>query len=262
VGHHKRRVAVKTLFKIVAGLAIVLIIVLVIGVLNLDKGIKAIVETVGPELTQSSVTLDDVDLSLTSGEGSLKGLVVGNPSGFKTPNAFSLGEIALAIDPESVTSDTIVIKSIRIIAPEITYESAKGTTNLDQLQKNVEKAVGSGGSSAAASDDASTDSGAEKKLIIKDLKISDGKINYSNPLLGDKPISLPLPPIQLTGIGESSGGASSAEVVKQILAAINKNAASAVTNSGALKDVGNKVKEQAKEKVQEKLEGLKGLLNR
>jgi hypothetical protein len=255
----------KTLFKIFAGLVVVLIIVLVIGVLNLDKGIKAVVETVGPDLTQSSVKLNNVDISLSSGEGSLQGLVVGNPAGYKTPNAFSLGEISFAIDPESVTTDTIVIKSLRIIAPEITYESVKGMTNLDQLQKNVEQAVGSG-SSSPASEEASADDSAAKKLIIKDLKISDGKINYSNALLGDKPISLALPSIQLTGIGESSGGASSAEVVKQILAAINKNAAGAVTNSGALKDMGNKLKgqatERAKEQVEEKLKDLKGLFNK
>tara|TARA_R110001592_G_scaffold320639_1_gene598677 strand:+ start:27644 stop:28390 length:747 start_codon:yes stop_codon:yes gene_type:complete len=247
----------KTLFKIFAGLVVIVLVVLVVVVLNLDKGIKAAVETLGPELTQSSVTLKDVELSLTSGEGSLKGLVVGNPVGFKTPNAFSLGEIFIAIDPESVTTDTIVIKSIRIVAPEITYESVKDGTNLDQLQKNVEQALGA---SDGASPDASE--GATKKLIIKDLKVTNGKISYSNALLGDKPISLPLPAIQLTGIGESSGGASAGEVVKQILEAINKNAARAVTNSGALKDVGNKIKGQATEKVQEKLEGLKGLLNR
>ena len=248
----------KTLFKIFAGLAVLLIIVLVIGVLNLDKGIKAVVETVGPDLTQSSVTLDDVDLSLTSGEGSLKGLVVGNPAGFKTPNAFSLGEISLALDPESMTTDTIVIKSLQIIAPAITYESAKGGTNLDKLQQNVEKALGSGGSDSGQADAAEGEAAPEKKLIIKDLKITNGKISYTNALLGDKPIGLDLPTIHLTGIGESSGGASSAEVVKQILQAINKNAAGAVTNSGALKDVGNQLKEKAKEK----LGGFKDLLNR
>ncbi|MDX2463563.1 MAG: hypothetical protein QNK31_03550 [Porticoccus sp.] len=250
----------KTLFKIFAGLVVIVLVVLVVAVLNLDKGIKAAVETLGPELTQSSVTLKDVELSLTSGEGSLKGLVVGNPAGFKTPNAFSLGEIFIAIDPESVTTDTIVIKNIRIVAPEITYESAKGGTNLDQLQKNVEQALGV--SDGASSEASAGESSVTKKLIIKDLKITGGKISYSNALLGDKPISLPLPAIQLAGIGEKSGGASAGEVVKQILEAINKNAAKAVTNSGALKDVGNKIKGQATEKVQEKLEGLKGLLNR
>ncbi len=246
----------KTLFKILAGLVVVLLIVLVVGVLNLDKGIKAVVETVGPELTKSSVTLRDVDLSLTSGEGSLKGLVVGNPAGFKTANAFSLGEISLAIDPESVTTDTIVIDSILIIAPEITYESLKGGTNLDQLQKNVEQAIGS--SSESSSSEGDSEEAAAKKLIIKDLSISGGKISYSNALLGSKPISLPLPPIHMTGIGEKSGGATAGEVVNQVLAAINKGAAGAVTNSGALKDAGEQVKQQ----VEEKLGGLKGLLKR
>ena len=253
----------KTLFKIFAGLVVIVLVVLVIVVLNLDKGIKAVVETMGPELTKSSVTLSDVDLSLTSGEGSLKGLVVGNPAGFKTPNAFSLGEIFLAIDTESLTTDTIVIKSLRIIAPEITYESAKGGTNLEQLQKNVEQAIGSGndasGDTAKGTD---SDSSAAKKLIIKDFSITGGKISYSNPLLGNKPIILPLPPIQITGIGEKTGGATAGEVVKQILEAVNKNAASAVTNSGALKDIGDKLKEQTEGQIKEKLEGLKGLLGR
>ena len=246
----------KTLFKILACLAVVLLIVVVVGVLNLDKGIKAVVETMGPELTKSSVTLNDVELSLTSGEGSLRGLVVGNPAGFATPTAFSLGEIALAIEPESLTTDTIVINSIRIIAPEITYESLKGSSNLDQLQKNVEQALGSSSSSATAEEGG--EESAAKKLIIKDLQITGGKISYSNVLLGSKPIDLVLPAIKMTGIGEKSGGATAAEVVNLVLASVNKSASSAVTNSGALKGAGDQLKKQA----EEKLGGLKGLLNR
>jgi len=247
----------KTLMKVIAGLFVVVLLVVVFAILNLDRGIKAAVETVGPRLTQSSVTLDDVELSLTTGEGSFHGLVVGNPKGFKTPSAFSLGEIFLSIDPESVTTDTIVIKSIRIVAPEITYESGNGTTNLAQLQKNVEQATG-GGSRAASSETASTEEGAEKKLIIRDLKINHGKLSYSNPLLKDKALALELPAIHLTGIGEKSNGASAAEVVSQVLAAINKSAANAVANSGALKEAGDQVKQQ----VEEKLGGFKSLLNK
>lgn len=247
----------KTLLKVVAGLIVVLLLVVVFAILNLDKGIKAAVESVGPKLTQSSVTLDDVELSLASGEGSLHGLVVGNPKGFKTPEAFSLGEIFLSLEPESVTTDTIVIKSIRIVAPEITYESANGTTNLAQLQKNVEQATG-GGSTSGSSEAASGEEGAEKKLIIRDLQLNGGKLSYSNPLLGDKALALALPDIHLTGIGEKSNGASAAEVVNQVLAAINKSAAGAVADSGALKDAGNQLKQQ----VEEKLGGFKSLLNR
>ncbi len=247
----------KTLLKIVAGLLVVLLLVVVFAILNLDKGIKAAVETVGPKLTQSSVTLDDVELSLATGEGSLHGLLVGNPAGFKTPSAFSLGEIFLAVDPESLTTDTIVVNSIRIVAPEITYESANGTTNLAQLQKNVEQATGAS-SGSTSSEAASSEGGAEKKMIIRDLQINSGKVSYSNPLLGDKPLALTLPDIRLTGIGEKSNGASAAEVVNQVLAAINKSAAGAVANSGALKDAGNQLKQQ----VEEKIGGFKSLLNK
>lgn len=246
----------KTLLKIVAGLLVVLLLVVVFAILNLDKGIKAAVETVGPKLTQSSVTLNDVELSLATGEGSLHGLLVGNPVGFKTPSAFSLGEIFLAVDPESLTTDTIVVKSIRIVAPEITYESANGTTNLAQLQKNVEQATGGAGSTDDGTD---AQSDAEsKKMIIRDLQINGGKLSYSNPLLGDKALALTLPDIRLTGIGEKSNGASAAEVVDQILVAINKSAAGAVANSGALKDAGDQLKQQ----VEEKLGGFKSLLNK
>lgn len=245
----------KTLLKIVAGLAVVLIVLLVIGVLNLDRGIKVAVETIGPRLTQSEVTLADVELSLKTGEGSLQGLVVGNPAGFSAANAFSLGEIFLSIEPGSVTTDTIVINSIRIVAPEITYESGKSGTNLSQLQKNVSEAAGGSDSTATADE---SGEGAAKKLIIRDLKITGAKTSYVNPLLDGKPIELTLPDIQLTGIGEKSNGATAAEVIRQIMVAINKNAATAVANSGALKEAGDQIKKQ----VEGKLDGFKGLLDK
>ena len=245
----------KTLLKIVAGLVVVLIVLLVIGVLNLDRGIKMAVETVGPRLTQSDVTLADVDLSLKTGEGSLRGLVVGNPAGFSSADAFSLGEIFLSIEPGSITTDTIVINSIRIVAPEITYESGKSGTNLSQLQKNVSNAAG--GSDSTSSADESGE-GAAKKLIIRDLKITGAKMRYVNQLLDIKPIELTLPDIQLTGIGERSNGATAAEVVRQVMVAINKSAANTAANSGALKEAGDQIKKQ----VEDKLGGFKGLLDK
>ena len=181
--------------------------------------------------------------------------MVGNPAGFSSADAFSLGEIFLSIEPGSITTDTIVINSIRIVAPEITYESGKGGTNLSQLQKNVSNAAG--GSDSTSSADESGE-GAAKKLIIRDLKITGAKMRYVNQLLDIKPIELTLPDIQLTGIGERSNGATAAEVVSQVMVAINKNAANAAANSGALKEAGDQIKKQ----VEDKLGGFKGLLDK
>ena len=162
----------------------------------------------------------------------------------------------------TVTGDPIVVNSLRIIAPEITFEQGKSGSNLEQLQKNVEQSVGAGSSSPEPS---AEDSREGVKLIIKDLLISGGQIHYSNVLLGDKTIDMSLPEIHLTGIGEKSNGASGAEIAKQVLAAINKSATSAVSQSGALKDVGKQLEQSLKDekgKLEESIGGLKGLFGK
>lgn len=250
----------KTLFKVLAGLVVLVVVAVVVLVLNLGSGIKAVVERVGPEFVQADVQLDQVDLSLRTGEGSLKGLVIGNPAGFRSDNAFSLGEIALAIQPESVTTDTIVINKLHVIAPEITYETGQRGSNLEQLQRNVEAAVQryTGDSSQAAPVE---EEGAEKKLIIRDLQVTNGQIHYSNPLLS-KTVDLALPAIKLSGIGEKSGGATAVEVVNLLLASINKEAINAIAQKGLLEGAAKDAIEQGKGKLQESLGGFKGLLKK
>ena len=250
-----------TLFKIIAGLMLVVVIVVVVGVLNLDRGIKAAVETLGPRYTQADVSLNEVDLSLKTGKGSLRGLTVGNPAGFKTAQAFSLGEITVQVDTSTVTSDVIVIEQIRILAPQITYESGKNGSNLDQLQKNVTAAAGGAGETTGTEQGDSAEKAV--KLIIRDLQINDGKLSYSNALLGDTTVDVALPAIQLTNIGEKSGGATSAEVVKQVLAAINRKAGSAIANSADIDKLKSQLQDQLKEKANKAVgDKLKGLFNR
>lgn len=252
----------KMLLKIIALLVLVVVILLGIGFYYLDSGIKTAVETFGPQYTQTNVSLGRAKLSPWSGEGSLHNLVVANPQGFQTANAFSLGEITIVVDTESLTSNPIVINSLRIIAPEITFEQGKSGTNLQALQKNIERAVAASGSGTDAS---SQGSGGETKLIIKDLLIDDGRIHYSNPLLGAKTLDLALPEIKLAGIGEKSNGATGAEVAEQLLGAINKSALAAVSNSGALKEVKEELEgrlNEEKSKLEESMGGLKGLFGK
>lgn len=61
------------------------------------------------------------------GHGSLKGLVVANPPGYKSEAAMKLGEVADDV-PASLFADKVHIKSIAIIAPEIHLEGSSRTT--------------------------------------------------------------------------------------------------------------------------------------
>ena len=252
----------KTVLKLIGLLVLVVAILIGIGIFYLDSGIKKAVETFGPQYTQTDVRLGSANLSPLSGKGSLKDLVVANSEGFQAPNAFSLGEISIVVDTTSLSSDLVVINSLRIIAPEITFEQGKSISNLQQLQKNIEQSAGSGGASSAS--DAS-ETGTSTKLIIKELLVSGGKIHYSNPLLGARTIDVPLPEIRMTGIGEKSNGATGLEVAELLLGAINKSAISAVSNAGALKEVGQQIETRLKgekSKIENTLGGLKGLLGK
>lgn len=111
------------LVKIFIALSLVFVALVVI---NLGSGLKALVETLGPEMTQSPVTLDSASLSLLSGEGSFVGLRIGNPQGFDTQEAFSLGEIHFTVNQDSLITDIIVLKSLSIVAPEVTLERGAG----------------------------------------------------------------------------------------------------------------------------------------
>ena len=88
----------------------------------LDKIIHTGVETFGPKLTQTEIRLNEVDVSPLNGSGSLKGLFIGNPEGYKSDKAFYLGEIEIDIAPLSLFSERILIEKIYIKEPKIVFE--------------------------------------------------------------------------------------------------------------------------------------------
>jgi hypothetical protein len=203
---------------------------------NLGSLIKTAVEEAGTRVTQVKVSLKEADVAkVTDGALALRGLVVGNPSGFKTDSAFQLGEISVKVDPSTVTSDTIVIKEVVIGAPHVTYEFAGSGSNIGTIQKNVEAFAG--GSSGGSSSSSASSSGG-KKVIIENLYVRDGKVDVSADFLQGQKTGTNLPTIHLKDIGKSGGGATPAQVAEQVIAAIGKSATAAVAklDVGAIKD--------------------------
>ncbi len=111
--------------KIIIGIVIAVVVLIIAAVVAvaffLDTAVKRGVETVGPMLTKTEVKLDGVSLSLFSGGGKIKGLVIGNPPGYKTASAISVGSASLAVQPKSLFADKVVIKSINVQAPVVTF---------------------------------------------------------------------------------------------------------------------------------------------
>jgi hypothetical protein len=237
---------------VVGVIVIIVIAVVVIGLSNIDSIIKDGVETQGSKITQARVTLDDVEISATSGTGKLAGLVIGNPKGFKTDYAFSLGQIKVSLDIGTVLEDKVVIREITIDAPQIIYELGDGGSNLDALKRNVNAFLGvdeKSGKPAAGQKPAAEPEQGGKKLIIEKLYIRGGKISVSASFLQGRKITSPLPDLFLKDIGKKEGGASPGKVVNEIITAVQKAATKSVGSlniKGLVGGVGKAVEGQLK----------------
>ena len=123
--------------------AVVIIALIVVGAC-LNHIVKKAVDTYGPQLTHTTVSVDAVDLSLLTGSAKVKGLAVGNPQGYKTPQSISVGLIAVGLNPMSVFSSKVVVRSIRVESPSVTFEGGLAGNNLSQILDNM-NSTGQGG---------------------------------------------------------------------------------------------------------------------
>jgi len=204
----------KKWFLIGGVIVIVIIIFLVLGVSNLGPLIKNAVNTYGPKITKTEMRLADVGISIFSGEAKLKGFYLGNPKGFKSPEAMKVGSVYVDVDEGSLTGDTMIIDKIAVVRPEITYEKARGTDNFQTILNNVKRTVGAGGASKKETEK----EGAGKKILIRDFIVEGGKVNLSMSMLAGKSVSASLPDIHLKDVGK--GGASPAKAFEEVFAAL------------------------------------------
>ena len=253
----------KTIVKVIGVIVLLVVIGLVLVSVSLNSIIQSGVETIGPNITGTTVTLEKVDLSVLSGEGQLHGLMVGNPQGFHTENAFELATIYVNTEVESALSDKLIIKEIIIDSPKITFEGTLSGSNISQINENVEKFSASAGEEEKerGSEEQQED---EMKIQIDHFILKNAQVSLSTPLLQGQEFTIPLPEIHLRDIGKQSGGATLQEVAALIFSAINKAIVEAVSKSGKLIDKGlEKIDEHlggsAKDAASKVLEGVKGI---
>jgi len=252
--------------KVALGAVLVLLITIGFGVYyllsNLDSLVKSAIETYGSEATRTSVRVDNVKIVLQDGSGAIHGLTVGNPQGYGTPLAFSLGEIATQIDLKSLSEDVPVIELIAIRTPEVFFElNEKGQNNLDELKKNLQS-----GTSTSSSTSSDKSGGPEPKLIIRKLVFSDGNI-HARVVPLDKEYELKLPSIQMNELGGKTG-ATPSQIASQVVKVLTDRALAEIKKQGIdqyktqLEGEVNKRLEAEKEnlggKVEEKLKGVLG----
>jgi hypothetical protein len=237
----------KVLIRIVLAVVVVVVVVVVVGAMFLSAIVKKGVETVGPSITKTDVKLSGASLSVLSGSGSIKGFVLGNPEGYKGDFAIKVALVDLAVKPGSVFSDKVHVKHVRINGPDIAFEgNPAGNNNLTKIMDNVQAATG--GSGGDRPQPKAGDKSEGKKLQIDDLVITGGRIHLSSVLTAGKTVTVPLPDIHLTNLGEGPEGITAGELTKKVLGEVTRNTLTAAAKGiselgkGAVDAAGSAVK--------------------
>jgi uncharacterized protein involved in outer membrane biogenesis len=247
--------------RVAIGIAAV-IAILVVGVIVLYSSLGVLitqaVTTAGSEIIQAKVDLDETVIDASSGKGSLRGLLIGNPEGFETKSAFKMDVVEITLDTDSITSDTIIINEINIQAPEVTYELGGSGSNIDAIQQNVDAFVKKYAGTSDSKEEKSEAKEDETKMIIDHVYVKGGKVNISATLLGGKSMTVSLPDIHLKDIGKEENGATPGEVAKSIIGALNKSILKAVAplNLGKVGDVAGKAVKGVGDTLEKETKGV------
>jgi uncharacterized protein involved in outer membrane biogenesis len=249
--------------KIILGIVIVIVVLVVVGVIvvgsHLGDIVKAGLERVGPRITQTSLKVDAVNVSLLGGSAGVKGLVLGNPEGYPAPSAISIGKAAVSLSPGSLLSDKIIIRSIAVHDADITFEgNPLGANNLTKLMDNVNALTPAADKTATNAPAAAPgEKKPAKKLEVDDFLIAGAKVHANLTGLVNKEITLTLPDIHFTDLGKGNDGITAADLTQKVLAEITADTVKALVS--AVTDLGKNVTDAAKNAVQDAANGA--LLN-
>ncbi len=224
---------IKKVLFVVLGLVVIAVAGLI---LSLDSLVRNGVEVAGSGALKTKTTLSAANVSLTGGAVILQDLVIANPKGFQTPNAFQVGAVELDASVPSFASDLVEIEKIVIDSPEITLDFASGNSNLGTLldQLRGEGTASSSDEGATSTEPASDDAGGSKKLKVQLVQLRKPRLRVAESLLGVGQTEWTLPDLELTDIGSDGQGNSEGTTVAGLFETILTELQKAIASNQGL----------------------------
>jgi len=220
------------------------VIVLMLAIFNLGTIVKSAVNTYGPEITKTQMQVDKADVSVFQAQAGLENFVLGNPEGFSSPNAITVGSIIINVDETTLTQNTVIIDRIEVNQPEITYELKGMTDNFRAIIDNMEKSESPGKKGGEKKAQTKDRKKSGKKVIIRDLILKNIKIKTASDIVGGDIVSTTISEIHLRDIGEKQNGVDMAQAVLMVLNDIYSQVISPDTLNdlkNGLEDIGNEL---------------------
>lgn len=233
----------KLWLKIVLSILIILIIAIVGILVFIDNILTTGIRTGGSMIMKTKVEVDAVRLKILRGTLDIENLRVANPPDYKDGYAIELPNFHVALQINSLLTDTIIVDDIEIVGIKVNYEpTLTGGSNLQTLLNNINDPHKKPPPEVTKDKETEADAKemAAKSVVIKKLSVREGHIGITMLKLTTP---IPLPAIEMTGIGEKSK-VSMAEAVgiffKELFGSVVKVSGQAVSGLGSVvKDAGS-----------------------
>lgn len=195
--------------------ALLALFVLAVAVIpaTLDRLALQAINRAAPSALGVPARIENVVVRPFKGEMSIEGLFVGNPKGFSTTSLLELSAARIELDVRSLFRDPLVVRSITLMRPRITYERGRQGSNLSALREALK-----GKRRPAAP---TTQPGAERKprrrVIVERLFIEEPSVRFAWTGLGGYAFPIVLESVELTDIGREEGGVPADEIARAVL---------------------------------------------
>jgi hypothetical protein len=210
----------KLILGVLAGITGLLVIPFAVIAMSLDRIVKSGVETVGPKVTRTTFTVEDVKISPFDGTGSITGLLIGNPEGYTSNFAVKMDRAFIQIRPSSMWSEKLIIDSILVDAPEIAFEGGQRENNLGAILQNIKAYTGERDQDRS-----------NRKLQVNHFRLSGAKVHLKLSMFGNRIITLAAPDIELRDMGTGPEGVTSAELTELVVKRISSAVGTMITSS-------------------------------
>ncbi len=201
------------------GILAILIIGFLVLTMSVDSIVKTGIESVGSEMTGTTVTVERVSISPFSGSGTISGFRVENPEGFEKEYAMEVDDFSIELNIRSLFTDEMVVHNIEVVSPSIYVEQKMPENNLRTIMNNIESL-----SSGEAS---------EKALVIEHFIMTEGSADLYTEIGGERSARVEIAQIELNDLGRGGAKQAVEDVIQEIAENVVDQSMRAAAESGS-----------------------------
>lgn len=205
------------------GLAVLVVLLVVAVWLWGDAAARKGVEIGGTQALGVPTTLKSASIGWLSGSVGIRGLIIGNPEGYKTDRLFALGHGKVRCSIPSLLSDEVVVREILIEEPELTVELKPGLPPKSNLGDLLSSLKSKDESVPAKKEEAKPAAESQQKFRVDLIRVTKTKVRFH--LLMGKTADLVLPDIELKEVRNSDGTLPRlVDIFRQVLVGVSVSA--------------------------------------